>query len=135
MKHNQRDRSFVGHAISIHDRNVFGRRPREPGFPFPVGVWVQGPEPHDLGCAFLTQHVRAQSRAEMVVARVLQNNDQNPPEDFLEQCRDILVPMVQVKSKIQTTEDFGSMEECVDVMMQQIAVWESPPAVYDDDLS
>lgn len=113
--------------------SMVGDDPDQAEFPYPIGVWIQGPDPGiDFGLAFLPSHAGARERAVEVIEQVC-GNDPDPPDDLLEQCRELLVPIINVKSKIRETEDFDSVEDCADAMMQSVAAWRPPLEITDDE--
>ena len=113
--------------------SMIGVDPDQLVLPYPVGVWIQGPNPViDFGLAFLPAYDYARERAVEVIEQVY-GNDPDPPDDLLEQCRELLVPIIKVKSKIQGTDDYDSVEDCADALMHSIAAWRPPPEINDDE--
>lgn len=109
--------------------------PDELVLPYPVGVWIQGPDPGvDFGLAFLPAHDGARVRAVELIEQVC-GNDPDPPDDLLEQCRELLVPVIKVKSKILETDEYDSIEHCADAMMRSITAWKPPTKSSNEDTS
>ena len=95
-------------------------RIREPRYD-PIGVWVQGPGPGlDLVVEFLPGHTEAREEAEWVVNRLVENDVQTLPEDFLEYYQSTLSPFRGMRGAVVETDEYTSAEACVRSVLERI---------------
>ena len=94
---------------------------REPHYD-PIGVWVQGPGPGlDLVIEFLPGHAEAQEDAVWVVNRLVENDVQTLPEDFLEYHRSTLSPYRGMRGAVVETDEYTSAEACAKSVLDRIS--------------
>ena len=96
-------------------------RIREPRYD-PIGVWVQGPGPGlDLVIEFLPGHPEAEEEAEWVVNRLVENDVQSLPGNFLAYHQSTLSPYRGMRGAVVETDEYISADMCAKSMLERIA--------------